>query len=177
MFRIALVGPMGVGKTTVGRALSDKLQGHFIDLDEQIENRTKQSIQSIFHRHGEEAFRKLELEALLAVIRDNPLSPVVVSTGGGIVVTSEARDQLHRHFTVIWLKANVETLVRRLVSGVTSRPLLNTDEALEVRVRELVNARTPLYHNVAHFEVCTDDRTPNEIVEAILHRLSSGKEA
>jgi shikimate kinase len=168
---------MGVGKTTVGRALSDRLQGLFIDLDEQIENRANQSIESIFHHQGEEAFRKLELEALMTVIRNTPSSPLVVSTGGGIVVTPEARDELHQHFTVIWLNANVDTLVQRLRSDFVSRPLLHTDEALEVRVRELVSARTPLYRSVADFEIGTDDQTPNEIVEAILERLSSGKEA
>jgi shikimate kinase len=177
VIRIALIGPMGVGKTTVGRALSDRLQGDFIDLDEQIENRANQSIESIFQHRGEEAFRKLELEALSAVTLDRPTTPVVVSTGGGIVVTPEARDELHRHFTVIWLNASVETLVRRLESDLVIRPLLHTGEALEMRVRELVRARTPLYHSVADCEIRTDDRTPNEIVEDILHRLSSGKEA
>lgn len=163
---IILVGLMGAGKTTVGRALAKKLQRRFIDSDHEIEARTGASIPLIFEIEGEEGFRQREAE----VIRDLASQPgIVLATGGGAILRPENRAALKAGGIVIYLRASISSILQR-TSHDKSRPLLQTADPRR-RLEELTRVREPLYLEVADMVIETGRPNVQSLVQTILTEL------
>ena len=170
---IALIGPRGCGKTTVGRALARLLDGECVDTDERIAERESRSITDVFVTEGETGFRRRECEAIREVVQ---APPAVISVGGGAVLNEQNVDALRAVATVVWLRAPAETLYQRISTDpatLGSRPRL-TDQAGVDEVRRLLAERAPLYQRASHFQIETVDRDPKEIAEEIVRRAGSG---
>ncbi len=142
---VVLVGPMGVGKTTVGRRLARELQRPFADADEQLELRAGRTIPAIFRDDGEETFRELESEVLADLL--GRVQPLVVAAGGGVVTQPENRALLGRRAFVVWLRASPGFLAAR--ADPAHRPLLTGDPDPATTLARLIAARAPLYEEVA----------------------------
>ena len=161
--RIILVGMMGAGKTTVGRALAACLGWAHLDSDEQVMARTGRTVPELFAERGEPAFRAEEALALAEALSGD--DPVVVSAAGGVVLSAENRGLLARSGSVVWLRADPQLLVQRVGRG-RGRPLLDEDPAS--RLVELYEVRRPLYESVAEVTVDVDGLTTAEVVDRIL---------
>lgn len=171
---IILVGLMGAGKTTVGRALAKKLNRRFVDSDHEIEARTGASIPLIFEIEGEEGFRQREAE----VIRDlTSQQGIVLATGGGAILRPENRQSLKAGGIVIYLRASVANILQR-TSHDKSRPLLQTADPRQ-RLEELARVREPLYLEVADMVIETGRPNVQSLVQTILTELErlSGPES
>jgi 3-dehydroquinate synthase len=165
---IFLVGLMGAGKTTVGRALAKRLDKRFIDSDHEIEARTGASIPLIFEIEGEASFRQREVE----VIHDlTAQRGIVLATGGGAVLRKENRDALKAHGTVIYLRASVNHILQRTGRD-KNRPLLQTADPRR-RLEELTLEREPLYSEVADIVVETGRPNIAVLVQTILAQLEN----
>jgi 3-dehydroquinate synthase len=163
---IFLVGLMGAGKTTIGRALAKKLDKRFIDSDHEIEARTGVSIPLIFEIEGEASFRQREAE----VIRDlTSRSEIVLATGGGAILKAENRELLKMRGTVIYLRANVNSILQR-TSHDKNRPLLQTADPRQ-RIEQLAREREPYYLEVADFIIETGRPNVQSLVQTILTQL------
>ncbi len=160
--KIFLTGFMGVGKTTVGRALAQRLGLPFIDLDAAIETAAGATIAEIFARHGEERFRALEREALRRCERP---SGCVVATGGGTAADPGSRAWMAEQGTTVWLDLPFEQIRRRLEEA-TDRPLFRDP----VEAERLFYERLPAYRE-HDLRVAVEDRSPVEIAAEILERL------
>lgn len=163
---IVLVGFMGTGKSSTGRALASRLGREFIDMDALIEARERRTIPQIFAESGEPYFRALEkdLAAELAARRN-----LVVAAGGGIVLNPQNIRAFSETGWVICLRASPETILSR-VGHDTNRPLLQTQDKLG-RIRELLAKRQPLYDAIP-LQLDTDGKTPEAVAEEILNLLS-----
>jgi Shikimate kinase len=161
---IILIGFMGSGKTSVGKALAKQMSYQFCDMDQQLERRAGDSINQIFAIHGEEYFRNMETN-MLSEMSDATLH-TVISTGGGLPLREQNRNLLKGMGYVIYLKASVKTTVDRL-SGDTTRPLLKGEE-LEHKVKRMLEIRGPIYEKAAHKIIATDDRRIDDIVHLIM---------
>lgn len=163
---IFLVGLMGAGKTTVGRALAKRLNKRFIDSDHEIEERTGATIPLIFEIEGEASFRQREAE----VIRDlTAQQDIVLATGGGAVLNAESRAYLKSRGTVIYLRASVNSIVQR-TSHDKNRPLLQTGDPRKT-IEELSRIREPLYNEVAHIVIDTGRPNVQFLMQSILSQL------
>lgn len=161
---IVLIGMMGSGKTTIGRALAERLGYGFVDSDEVIQSRTGRTVREIFSTEGERAFRILETQALLDAL-DWP-EPLVVAAAGGVVLAEENRRVLReRAARIVWLTAPVEVLAVRAETG-GHRPLL--DENVAETMARLYAEREPLYRELARQVVASDDRPVADIVTEIV---------
>lgn len=154
-----LVGPMGAGKSTVGRQLARALELSFLDSDKVIEERTGASISLIFEIEGEEGFRDREAQVIDELTRQENL---VVATGGGAVLREDNRRHLRERGFVIYLRAPLSLLVER-TSRDHNRPLLATADPQE-RLRALLQEREPLYREVADLIIDTGNRTVRQVV-------------
>ncbi|HEY8332170.1 MAG TPA: shikimate kinase AroK [Tardiphaga sp.] len=164
---IFLVGPMGAGKTTVGRRLAQSLGLEFFDSDEEIERRTGTTIPIIFEIEGEAGFRKREHQVLSDL---TALSGIVLATGGGAVLLPQNRELLRSRGTVVYLRTSVAEQLRRTRSS-TQRPLLQADDP-EQRLRDLAEMREPLYEAVADIVVESPGRKVGATVKDVLDRLA-----
>ncbi len=163
---IFLVGLMGSGKTTIGRALAKKLNLRFVDADHEIEARTGATIPLIFEIEGEASFRQREAD----VIRDlTAQQGIVLATGGGAVLNEQSRRYLHERGTVIYLRASVNSILQR-TSHDRNRPLLQTADP-RARIEELSKQRAPLYQEVAHITIETGRPNVQSVVQNILTQL------
>ena len=163
---IFLVGLMGAGKTTVGKALAKKLNKRFIDSDHEIEARTGATIPLIFEIEGEASFRRREAE----VIRDlTAQDDIVLATGGGAILDPESRTYLNSRGTVIYLRASVHSLLQR-TSHDKNRPLLQKGDPRKT-LEELTRIRDPLYNEVAHFVIDTGRPNVQYLMHSILSQL------
>ncbi len=163
---IFLVGLMGAGKTTVGRALAKRLNKQFIDSDHEIEARTGAAIPLIFEIEGEASFRQREAE----VIRDlTAQQDIVLATGGGVVLSAENRAYLKSRGTVIYLRASVNNLLQR-TSHDKNRPLLQTADPRKT-LEELSRIREPLYNEVADIVIDTGRPNVQFLMQSILAQL------
>ncbi len=153
-----LVGFMGTGKTTVGRAVAHRLGFALLDSDHEIERRAGKSIPQIFATQGEAAFRVMERAF---VEGGHPATGTVVACGGGLVVQPGSLELLKQKGVVICLHASLETILRR-TQGNRHRPLLDVENPME-RIRSLYAAREPIY-NQAGTIILTDGRTLADIV-------------
>ena len=161
---VALVGLMGAGKTVVGAALSRKSSHRHIDLDRWIQNNYGRSIGVIFEEKGEEGFRDIETDALKKVLEMK--DPIVLSTGGGVVVSSVNREVIRENSYVIWLKATPEGLAKRVGNG-ESRPLLKGKNPLQV-LQSLSKEREELYEETADFVINVENGSVRDISQQIL---------
>ncbi|MEM9706301.1 MAG: shikimate kinase [Pseudomonadota bacterium] len=130
---VVLVGMMGVGKTTIGRRLARKLRLPFFDADAEIERAAGMTVAELFERHGEESFRSGEAQVILRLVTG---PPCVLATGGGALTTPSTRTVLKENALTVWLKADVETLVRRATKR-NNRPLLMQGDPEEIITRLL----------------------------------------
>jgi shikimate kinase len=163
---IFLVGPMGSGKTAVGRSLARHLGKPFYDSDTEIVRRTGVDIPYIFEREGETGFRAREREAIEALVA---LRGIILATGGGAVLLPENRQRLAQGGCVIYLETSVEQQTARVKHG-RSRPLLsNVDPA--VRLRELMAVRDPLYRSIADITIRTDGRRVRAVADDIARMI------
>lgn len=163
---IYLVGPMGSGKSAVGRTLARMVDAPFLDSDTEIEKRTGVDISYIFEKEGEPRFRQRETEALEALTL---LEPLVLATGGGAILLPENRQLLSQRGCVVYLITSIEQQVHR-VSHARHRPLLaNVDP--ELKLRQLMADREPLYTAVADVKVTTDGRKIQAVAEEIIKAL------
>ena len=160
-----LVGAPGAGKTTVGRLLAERLGVPFRDTDSDIEERAGKSIPDIFVQDGEPAFRALERAAVAGALADHA---GVLALGGGAVLAAETRALLVGH-RVVFLDVGLAAAVRR-IGLARDRPLLAINPRSQLRV--LMEERRPLYESVATITVSTDDRTPEEVADAVLARVA-----
>lgn len=148
---IILIGLMGCGKSTIGKALSMRTGMPLLDTDAVIEEQVGKSIPDIFAEKGEAHFRNLET-ALLRYLAEHPApAPPIISTGGGIIVRPENRKLLHGMGMVVWLNVSVGTLLMRTAHG-TNRPLLQTDDRAAT-LRRLLEQRRPFYAETAHLQM------------------------
>jgi shikimate kinase len=161
---IVLVGMMGAGKSSVGRALAAKLDRPLLDSDEMIEARTGRTVREIWRAHGEPAYRLLETEVLADAL--DAATPSVIAAAGGIVLSETNRRALvDSDAYVVWLLADVDVLLRRVRSG-GHRPLLDDDP--EGTLRRMFTDREPLYREVADAIVSVDNRSVNEVAHAVV---------
>lgn len=164
--RIFLVGPMGAGKTTVGKRLAAVLGLPFVDSDRLIEERTGATIPLIFEIEGEAGFRRREA----AVIDDlTQAERIVLATGGGAVIDPDNRRHLHERGVVVYLEASVDKQLERTRKD-KNRPLLQTDDP-RARLATLFEQRQPLYREIAHIVVSTDRGNARSILNDIVRRL------
>ncbi len=163
---IFLVGPMGVGKSSIGRRLAARLGRTFIDSDEELMRRTGVEIEVIFDIEGEAGFRSRESRLLQELVRQ---AGIVLATGGGAVLLPENRAALAANGTVVYLSAAADLLARRTARD-RKRPLLQTGNRL-ARIRELLEAREPLYREVADCVVDTGQGSVSHSVELICRQL------
>ena len=166
---IFLVGLMGAGKTTVGKALAKRLNKRFVDSDHEIEARTGATIPLIFEIEGEVSFRRREAE----VIRDlTAQDDIVLATGGGAVLNPDSRALLKERGTVIYLRASVGNLLQR-TSHDRNRPLLQKGDPRKT-LEELTRVRDPLYNEVADFIIDTGRPNVQFLMQSILSQLDQG---
>jgi len=163
---VFLIGPMGSGKTAVGRQLARLLDAPFYDSDAEIERRTGVDIAFIFEKEGEAGFRQRERETIEALTL---IEPVVLATGGGAVLLPENRQCLAQRGAVVYLEASIEQQVNR-VRHARHRPLLvNVDPA--TKLRQLMSERAALYSGIADLTVGTDGRKVQSVAEEIIRGL------
>ncbi|PXX45965.1 shikimate kinase [Aquitalea magnusonii] len=161
-----LVGLMGAGKTTVGRALARKTGKTFYDSDHEIEARTGVRVATIFDIEGELRFRDRESSVIADLVRMNN---IVLATGGGAVLRPENRAELARHGVVIYLRASIDDLLARTMHD-KNRPLLQIADP-RAKLQSLLEQRDPLYREVADIVVDTSQQNVNLLVSRLLDQL------
>ena len=165
---IALVGMMGVGKTTIGRRLAPRLGLPFFDADAEIEQAAGMSVSDLFRLHGEKSFREGEAR-VIARLLEGP--PMVLATGGGALTTPSTRELIKKHALSIWIKADMDTILRRATRRGT-RPLLKTGNPRET-IERLMKEREA-YYAAADIHVDTQPgphiNTVNLILDALEQR-------
>lgn len=161
-----LTGPMGAGKSTIGRQLAKQLGMPFYDSDHEIESRTGVDIPLIFELEGEAGFRKREV----AIIDElTGLPDIVLATGGGAILDPQNREHLKSRGRVIYLHATVNQQLRRTRKD-RNRPLLQTGNP-RAKLEELLEIRDPLYRETAGLIVETDGMRVRDVVKKILQRI------
>lgn len=161
---LVLCGMMGAGKSTIGVKIAELTGRRWYDTDGVISDRHGK-ISDIFEYYGEPHFRKLETEVVKELAGQDNL---VISTGGGLVLKSENNAVLQENGKIVFLRASLKTLNKRLVVDGT-RPLLQAStESISDRLSRLLKERTPIYEHVADYIVDVDDKTPLEIAKEIV---------
>ena len=163
---IFLVGPMGAGKSTIGRHLADELHLEFFDSDHEIERKTGADIAWIFDLEGEDGFRKRELETINGL---TDKQGIVLATGGGSIITPAVRNRLSARGIVVYLQTTIDKQVARTQRD-KRRPLLQNDDP-EVVLRNLAESRNPLYEEVADYVVDTDDQSARSVANQIIQKI------
>jgi shikimate kinase len=164
---LILCGMMGAGKTTVAKALA-KLTGYqSYDTDAEIVKKHG-NISDIFARFGEEYFRDLETQTVKELVNEQN---AIISVGGGLVLRQENVEILKKTGKIVYLRASLDTLTKRL-QGDTARPLLQDEkESLQSKLTRLLNARGDIYEKAADLVLDVDDKTPQEIARQLLEKL------
>jgi len=163
MKNIYLIGFMGTGKSSVGKILAEELGCVFADTDKMVEERTGKSVEDIFEEASEDEFRELETDVLREITdQDN----MIVSTGGGIVITRGNLEMMKQTGLVITLIADAHTILERVKNDESTRPLLEVDDPFE-EIKRLLFDRASFYIN-AHHIIETSDITPREAADRIL---------
>jgi shikimate kinase len=166
---VFLIGPMGSGKSAVGKYLARLLDVPFHDSDAEIERRTGVDIAFIFDKEGEAGFRQREREAIEAL---TAMERVVLATGGGAVLLPENRRALAERGCVVYLETSVAQQADRVKQG-RNRPLLSNVDAAS-KLEQLMRERSPLYLEIADITVPTDGRKVRVVAEGILKELFAG---
>ncbi len=165
---IFLVGPMGAGKSTIGRQLAEALSFQFEDSDHEIQRRTGVDIPTIFEYEGEEGFRNREQQVIAEMTSQEG---IVLATGGGSVLREVNRQNLTARGVVIYLHCSPEQQFAR-TNRDRNRPLLQTEDPLE-RLRAIMAEREPLYRQVADMVISTEKRGTSSVVKEIRRRLET----
>ncbi|MDE2342784.1 MAG: shikimate kinase AroK [Betaproteobacteria bacterium] len=165
-----LVGLMGAGKTTVGRALARRMQLTFVDSDHEIETRTGVRIATIFELEGEAGFRAREEDMIAQLVTRHG---IVLATGGGAVLSAKTRERLRQHGTVVYLRACAEDLWQRTRHD-RNRPLLQTEDP-KARLQQLYEQRDPLYREVAHIIIDTAHQSVQKLVAQLEAEIAQQK--
>ena len=168
---IVLVGMMGSGKTTVGKALSLKLKRKFYDLDLEVSKAAGYSISEIFDKFGEKYFRIGEEKILARILKTK--KNVILSVGGGTFINKNLRKKINESTISIWLNANYNTLHARLKYNHKSRPLFNGYN-FEKRLEELINLREN-YYKLAHLNVDVNKNMITQITKDIIYKIEKFK--
>ena len=164
---IFLVGPMGAGKSTIGRHLAEQLHLEFFDSDQEIEKRTGADIAWVFDVEGEEGFRVREEK----VIEDlTEKQGIVLATGGGSVASKDVRNRLSARGIVVYLETPIEKQVARTQRD-KRRPLLQTEEDSRSVLERLAKERNSLYEEVADFTVKTDEQSAKVVASQIIRKI------
>jgi len=163
-----LIGPMGAGKSTVGRALARLLKKRFVDADAELEKRTGASITLIFDVEGEHGFRERESAIIDELTQE---TDVVLATGGGAILAKQNRLRLRTRGVVIYLSAGLETLYERTRSA-KNRPLLANGDMRET-LTALLEQRAPIYEHEADIVMKTDKRSANQVAREIVKALDT----
>lgn len=169
---IFLIGPMGAGKSTIGRAIAKKLQREFYDTDQEIEARAGADLAWIFDLEGEDGYRKREKQVIEELTKN---TNIVLATGGGAITQSENRNALAARGIVIYLKTSLEQQFARTRRD-SKRPLLQTKD-VHNRIKELWAQREPFYIELADYSFDTDEKSISKIANVIvdyLHDKQSG---
>lgn len=161
---------MGAGKTCIGKRLARKLGMPFIDADTEIEAAANCSVEEIFSRYGEQAFRDGERRVIARLLED---TPSVVATGGGAFTSAETRENVRRSGISVWLKADIDVLLQR-VSRRNNRPLLK-DGDKRLTLERLMAERYPAYAE-ADFTVESGNESPDVTVRKVINALRNGKD-
>lgn len=161
-----LTGPMGAGKSTIGRQLSKQLRRPFHDSDHEIENRTGVDIPLIFELEGEAGFRKRETALIDELTR---LPDIILATGGGAILDPINRQRLTERGTVIYLHASVDQQLKRTTRD-RNRPLLQTEDP-RGKLEELMAVREPLYRELADLVIDTDGMRVKDVVSVIAKHI------
>lgn len=164
---IFLVGPMGAGKSTVGKRLADLRGMIFVDSDAEIELRTGVDIPYIFEREGECGFRRREHDAIADLTQREG---IVLATGGGAILDADNRRRLSARGYVVYLHATLDQQVHR-TSRAANRPLLNASADRRETLRRLFELRDPLYREIADLIIHTDGRNARTLVREIVQHL------
>ena len=164
---IILVGPMGSGKTTIGRRLSERLSLDFFDSDHEIVNTTGVSIDHIFDVEGEKGFRARESDVLKKLCN---IPNIVLATGGGAVILEENREMMKKASSIIYLSSSVDQILRRTAKSKT-RPLLEKSNNRRKTITDIVEARDPLYREVSSYIIDTNGKKLNEVIDEIIEAL------
>jgi len=162
---VALLGLRGAGKTTIGKKLARRLRVPFVELDRRIEEAANLTLAEIFSLHGEDYYRRLERDALQAVVDEG--LPIVLATGGGVVTAAETYAILRRKALTVWLRATPEDHWNRVLRQGDRRPMADHPQAMS-DLRALLAAREPLYAAAAH----TVD-TSGHSVDAVVDRIAA----
>jgi shikimate kinase len=163
---IFLIGPMGAGKSTIGRHLADELHLDFYDSDQEIEKRTGADISWVFDLEGEEGFRDREEDVITDLTEKQG---IVLATGGGSIVRSSVRNRLSARGIVVYLETTIDKQVARTQRD-KRRPLLQNDNPEKVLV-SLASERNPLYEEIADYTVSTDDQSARAVANAIINKI------
>lgn len=166
--RIFLVGPMGTGKTTIGRQLAQALGLEFEDSDREIQRRTGVDIPTIFEYEGEEGFRIREKKVIADLVE---VENQVLATGGGAVTDADNRRLLPARGFVIYLECSPEQQYDRTYKD-KNRPLLQSDDPL-ASLKQLMKERDPLYQEVADLVVSTEGRSASAVVKDIVQHIET----
>ncbi|WP_299189020.1 shikimate kinase AroK [uncultured Psychrobacter sp.] len=165
---VFLVGPMGAGKTTIGRLLAKQLGREFVDSDWYIESQTGADIAWIFAKEGEVGFRTRETRAIDELTQRQH---IVLATGGGAVMGADNRKFLHQRGIVVYLNAPVDVQMARTAKD-KSRPLLQQPNPRKI-LQDLYSIRDPLYRQVAHIVLPTGHTYPRHMVNQLLQQLKA----
>ena len=163
---IFLIGPMGSGKTAVGKYLARVIHAPFVDSDQEVERRTGVDIAFIFEKEGEAGFRQRERDAIESLTQ---MEPVVLATGGGAILLPENRRALASRGRVVYLETSINQQVNRVGRG-QRRPLIAGQDPRE-KLTELMAHRAPLYAEIADVTVATDGCRVQSVADEILRKL------
>lgn len=165
---IAIIGLMGVGKSTIGSKLAEKIGYYFVDSDNEIEDRQKMLIPKIFAKKGEEYFRSIERQTIQEIIdRDEKM---VLSLGGGAFDDEQTRKTLLQNAFIVHLSAPIDVILHR-IGNKTNRPLLNQGNKRQI-LQELIDKRSPNYAQ-ADIEIDTSKHSHDDVIEQILQQFNS----
>ncbi len=167
---ITLIGYRATGKTTLARMLGERLGWDWIDADLEIERRAGKTIVEIFTEDGEAVFRDLEADVTVELCGQEKL---VLASGGGAPLRPQSRRAMRESGKVVWLQARSETVLARMTGDATTamrRPELTNKSALE-EIVQIMGEREPVYREIAHIEVDTESKTPQQLTDEIVQRL------
>jgi len=170
---IVFVGLMGAGKTAIGRKVASMLGLSFIDSDQEIETASRMGIPELFERYGEPEFRALEQRVILRLLEGGPR---VISTGGGAFMNPQTRAAIASHGISVWLKADLDTLMARVIKK-QNRPLLKTADP-RATLERLMEERYPVYAQASVTVPTRDERKDviaSEVVDALAAHLLAGE--
>src|SRR5699024_4093561 len=166
---IYLVGPMGAGKTTIGRRIAELKGMQFVDSDHEVEKRTGVDISFVYDMEGEDGFRKREGK-MIAELCDLPNT--VMATGGGAILDSDTRDLLSARGVVVYLETSMEQQIARSRNA-SNRPILEASDDIEATLTQLMAERDPLYRGIADIVVKTGDKQARRLAREIVEQLEA----